>query len=41
MGELDKGEKYLKKALQLQPDHSGAHNNLKVVDYYRQTKTTP
>ena len=38
MGELEKGERYLKKALELHPGHSGAHNNLKVIEHYRRTK---
>ncbi len=38
MGELDKGEKYLNKALQLYPQHSGALNNLKVIEHYRRNK---
>lgn len=32
MGELDKGERYLNRALELQPQHYGALNNLKVID---------
>lgn len=39
MNELEKGEKYLRKALELQPNHLGAQNNLKVVEYYRRTKS--
>lgn len=35
MGNLKKGEKYLKKALALHPNHPGALNNLKVIEYYR------
>ena len=35
MMELDKGEKYLRKALELHPHHPGALNNLKVIDHYR------
>jgi len=39
MGKVEEAEKYLRHALQLNPHHSGAVNNLKVVEYHkRKTK---
>lgn len=38
MGEVDEGEKYLRYALKLNPNHHGALNNLKVIQYYRNKK---
>ncbi len=38
MADLDKGEQYLNKALKLHPGHSGAINNLKVIEHYRRQK---
>ena len=36
MGLWDDGEKQLKRALELNPDHYGAINNLKVAQHYKQ-----
>ena len=38
MGDLSKGEQYLKKALKLNPGHSGAANNLKVIEHYKKQR---
>ena len=35
MGKLEESEKYLKQALQLNPQHHGALNNLKVVEFQK------
>jgi len=35
MGKVKEAEKYLRHALQLNPHHSGAVNNLKVVEYHK------
>jgi len=35
MGKVEESEKYLRHALQLNPHHSGAVNNLKVVEYHK------
>ena len=36
MGLWDDGEKQLRRALELNPDHYGAINNLKVAQHYKQ-----
>lgn len=38
MGRVQEGEKYLLQALKLNPNHHGALNNLKVIEYYRNKK---
>jgi len=38
MGDLSKGEQYLMKALKLSPGHSGAANNLKVIEHYKKQR---
>jgi Flp pilus assembly protein TadD len=35
MGKIDEAENHLKYALRLNPNHHGALNNLKVINYYR------
>ena len=35
MGKIEESEKYLKQALQLNPQHYGALNNLKVVEFQK------
>jgi len=35
MGRIEESEKYLKQALHLNPQHHGALNNLKVVEFQK------